>query len=94
VATERSCISIQQAGCHLSSAGLRWKKEVASADAARWLPSGDSNSFQTVLANLSGNLEVKLLDCVPFLNQVDIFLARKLVVQHLPHLHASLNVKH
>jgi hypothetical protein len=56
------------------------------------LPS--SNSLQTVLANLWGNLEVKLLDCVPFLNQIDVFLARKLVVKHLPHLHASLNVKH
>jgi hypothetical protein len=53
-----------------------------------------SNSFQTVLANLSGNLEVELLDCVPFLNQIDIFsLARKLIVKHFPHLHASLDVQ-
>jgi hypothetical protein len=58
------------------------------------LPSGDSDSFQTVLADFSRNLEVKLLDCVPLLNQIDVLLARKFFVKHFPHLHASLDVKH
>jgi hypothetical protein len=58
------------------------------------LPRGDRNSFQTVLADLSRNLEVKLLDCVPLLDQIDVLLARKFFVKHFPHLHASLDVEH
>jgi hypothetical protein len=58
------------------------------------LPSGDNNSFQTVLADFSGNLEIELLDCVPLLNQIDVLLARKFFVKHFPHLHASLDVEH
>jgi hypothetical protein len=47
-----------------------------------------------VLADFSRNLEVKLLDGVPLLNQIDVLLARKFLMEHFPHLHASLDVKH
>jgi hypothetical protein len=47
-----------------------------------------------VLADFSRNLEVKLLDCVPLLNQINVLLACKFFVKHFPHLHASLDVEH
>jgi hypothetical protein len=57
-------------------------------------PGGDTDSFQTVLADLSRNLVVKLLDFVPLFNPIDVFLARKSFAKHFPHLHASLDVEH
>jgi hypothetical protein len=47
-----------------------------------------------VFADLSRNLLVKLFDCVPLFNQIDVFLTRKSFVKHFPHLHASLDVEH
>jgi len=57
------------------------------------LPAKQPRLLNRTFANLARNLEVQLLDLVPFLDQVDFLVAGELSGQHHPHLDASVDVQ-
>ena len=44
-------------------------------------------------ANLARNLEIQLLDLIPFFDQVNFLVGGELLTQHRAHLHAALDVQ-
>ena len=65
----------------------------ASTQAGAWQFRSTLRLLNRPLANLARDLEIQLLDLIPFFDQVNFLVGGELLTQHRAHLHAALDVQ-